>query len=172
MRPPPSADALATGFLVLLTGCSRIDQPTAGHGPHAPDASKIDGGARVSNEPHIVIEGVDAVYEAADGDLTALSNVDLRFERGEFISIIGPSGCGKSTLLRLIGGLQAPTRGRVLIDGRAPREAQRQKQIGFVFQDPSLLRLAQRHRQRAPAAAGQPPQGVAATRSAWSTSSA
>jgi NitT/TauT family transport system ATP-binding protein len=93
----------------------------------------------VINEPHIVIEGVDAVYDAADGALTALSDVNLSFQRGEFVSIIGPSGCGKSTLLRLIGGLQAPTRGRVLLDGRPPREAQRRKQIGFVFQDPSLL---------------------------------
>ena len=93
----------------------------------------------LTNEPYIAIEGVDAVYEAADGDLTALRDVSLTFRRGEFVSIIGPSGCGKSTLLRLVGGLQAPTRGRVTIDGRAPREAQRQKQVGFVFQDPSLM---------------------------------
>ena len=79
------------------------------------------------------------MYEAAGGPLTALDGVDLAFQRGEFVSIIGPSGCGKSTLLRLVGGLMAPTSGRVLIEGRLPREAQREKQIGFVFQDPSLL---------------------------------
>jgi NitT/TauT family transport system ATP-binding protein len=93
----------------------------------------------VSNEPHIVIESVGAVYDAADGSLVALDGIDLSFERGEFVSIIGPSGCGKSTLLRIVGGLMAPTAGRVLVDGKAPREAQREKQVGFVFQDPSLL---------------------------------
>ena len=93
----------------------------------------------MNHEPHIVIDSVSAVYDAAGGDLVALECIDLSFERGEFVSIIGPSGCGKSTLLRIVGGLLAPTTGRVLVDGRPPREAQREKQVGFVFQDPSLL---------------------------------
>jgi NitT/TauT family transport system ATP-binding protein len=80
------------------------------------------------------------VYEtAAAPALVALDGINLSIRQGEFVSIIGPSGCGKSTLLRIIGGLQTPTSGRVLIDGDFPRSAQRQKQIGFVFQDPSLL---------------------------------
>jgi NitT/TauT family transport system ATP-binding protein len=95
----------------------------------------------LSNEsqPHIEVESVEAVYESASAPLAALKGIDLAVGRGEFVSIIGPSGCGKSTLLRIIGGLQAPTRGRVLIDGRPPLDAQREKSIGFVFQDPSLL---------------------------------
>jgi NitT/TauT family transport system ATP-binding protein len=93
----------------------------------------------VSNDAHIVIEGVDAVYEAGQERLRALAGVDLTVGHGEFVSIIGPSGCGKTTLLRIVGGLQEPQTGRVLIDGRPPRQAQRDKQIGFVFQDPSLL---------------------------------
>jgi NitT/TauT family transport system ATP-binding protein len=93
----------------------------------------------MSNEPHVELQGVDVVYESRDASLNALSGIELSIERGEFVSIIGPSGCGKSTLLRLIGGLQQPTRGRVLVEGAPPRAAQRQKQIGFVFQDPSLL---------------------------------
>lgn len=93
----------------------------------------------MSNEPHIRIEDVEAVYETTAQPLPALEGINLSIERGEFVSIIGPSGCGKSTLLRIIGGLQQPTSGRVRIDGREPREAQRQKSIGFVFQDPSLL---------------------------------
>jgi NitT/TauT family transport system ATP-binding protein len=71
--------------------------------------------------------------------LRALDQVSFSVDRGEFVSIIGPSGCGKSTLLRIIGGLQTPSQGQVLIDGQPPREAQRRKQVGFVFQDPSLL---------------------------------
>jgi NitT/TauT family transport system ATP-binding protein len=94
----------------------------------------------LTTQPHVLVQGVDVVYEAqAQGPLIALSDLDLAVERGEFVSIIGPSGCGKSTLLRLIGGLQAPTSGRVLIDGNEPRLAQHTKQIGFVFQDASLL---------------------------------
>ena len=79
------------------------------------------------------------VYEGNPRPLQALAGIDLAIGRGEFVSIIGPSGCGKSTLLRIIGGLQVPSRGQVLVDGQPPREAQRRKQIGFVFQDPSLL---------------------------------
>jgi NitT/TauT family transport system ATP-binding protein len=93
----------------------------------------------VSNDRHIVIEGVDMVYESGPQHLHALSGIDLTVGRDEFVSIIGPSGCGKSTLLRIVGGLQTPTSGRVVIDGRPPRDLQRDKQLGFVFQDPSLL---------------------------------
>jgi NitT/TauT family transport system ATP-binding protein len=93
----------------------------------------------VSNDAHILIEGVDMVYETGQRQLRVLASIDFSVSRGEFVSIIGPSGCGKTTLLRIIGGLQGPAAGRVLIDGLPPREAQRQKQIGFVFQDPSLL---------------------------------
>jgi NitT/TauT family transport system ATP-binding protein len=93
----------------------------------------------LSNDAHIAIQGVDMVYEDTQRSLRALAGIDLSVSRGEFVSIIGPSGCGKTTLLRIIGGLQTPTAGSVLIDGRPPRDAQRDKQIGFVFQDPALL---------------------------------
>jgi NitT/TauT family transport system ATP-binding protein len=93
----------------------------------------------VSNTRHVSVEGLGMVYRQSNGGLTALSNLDLVIGRGEFVSIIGPSGCGKSTLLRIIGGLLTPTTGRVSVDGRSPREAQSAKQIGFVFQDASLL---------------------------------
>jgi len=93
----------------------------------------------VSNDVHIQVSGVDMVYEGGPRPLQALAGIDLSVDRGEFVSIIGPSGCGKSTLLRVIGGLQQASRGSVLVDGLPPREAQRRKQLGFVFQDPSLL---------------------------------
>ena len=51
----------------------------------------------------------------------------------------GPSGCGKTTLLRIIGGLLRPTAGEALIEARAPAEAQRNRGIGYIFQDPALL---------------------------------
>jgi NitT/TauT family transport system ATP-binding protein len=62
----------------------------------------------------------------------ALQDVSLRIAAGDFITLLGPSGCGKSTLLRLIAGLDRPDAGRVAWD-RAPGD------IGFVFQDPTLL---------------------------------
>ena len=93
----------------------------------------------MSNDAHIVIQGVDMVYQAGQRSLTALLDINLTVGRGEFVSIIGPSGCGKTTLLRAIGGLQEPTTGSVLIDGEPAQAAQRDKRVGFVFQDPSLL---------------------------------
>ena len=88
---------------------------------------------------HVAVEELTRVFERGNRPLTALSNVNLRVGRGEFVSVIGPSGCGKSTLLRLIGGLLEPTVGRVDLAGATPEEAQRRKAIGYVFQDPSLL---------------------------------
>ncbi|MCS7002448.1 MAG: ABC transporter ATP-binding protein [Dehalococcoidia bacterium] len=87
----------------------------------------------------ISAHGVSKTFRAAGQTLAALAPIDLTVRAGEFVAVLGPSGCGKSTLLRIIGGLLAPTTGRVVIDGMTPREAQRRKAFGFVFQDPSLL---------------------------------
>jgi NitT/TauT family transport system ATP-binding protein len=78
-------------------------------------------------------------YLVGDRRVPALLPLDLDLAPGEFVSIVGPSGCGKSTLLRIAGGLLTPSAGTVRIGGRPPRDAQRQKRVGFVFQDPSLL---------------------------------
>ena len=93
----------------------------------------------MSSPHHIAIENILKRFTVKGGGLLALDSVTLDVRDGEFLSIIGPSGCGKTTLLRLMGGLETPTSGKVLVKGLEPREAQRQKQIGFVFQDPSLL---------------------------------
>jgi len=88
---------------------------------------------------HILVQGLSKVFPHRGRPLEALRRLDLRVGWGEFVSVIGPSGCGKSTLLRIVGGLLEPTAGRVHIDGRSPRDAQKDKDIGLVFQDPSLL---------------------------------
>jgi cell division transport system ATP-binding protein len=79
------------------------------------------------------------------GTNAALSDVDLRIRKGEFVFITGPSGAGKTTLLRLVFGAEDPTSGRILIDGinlirisRSKLDLLRRK-IGFVFQDFKLL---------------------------------
>ncbi len=71
------------------------------------------------------------------GDLEALRNIDLKIDRGEFISVVGPSGCGKTTFLRIVAGLEHATAGDVVLDGRVVREPGTDR--GFVFQNDSLL---------------------------------
>ncbi|MDR3302177.1 MAG: ABC transporter ATP-binding protein [Spirochaetaceae bacterium] len=70
-------------------------------------------------------------------DIVVLDDVDLTFERGEFISLIGPSGCGKSTLLRLIAGLTQQDSGALSLDGVAITKPGYER--GLVFQDPTLF---------------------------------
>ena len=77
------------------------------------------------------------VTKRFDTGTVALERVDLRVEPGEIVALIGTTGCGKSTLLRLVGGLERPSAGRILIDGR-PVEGPR-PEVGFVFQEPRLM---------------------------------
>ncbi|MCD4704422.1 MAG: ABC transporter ATP-binding protein [Methanosarcinaceae archaeon] len=94
-----------------------------------------------------IIEIRDLVKVYTDGlGVRALDNLDLTVKRGEFLSIIGPSGSGKSTLLHMIGILDTPTSGTVLIDGRnvtsmsdAERSQARNEMLGFIFQHHHLL---------------------------------
>jgi NitT/TauT family transport system ATP-binding protein len=79
---------------------------------------------------------LDRVSRRYAGGLTAVQDLSLAVEAGDFVALLGPSGCGKSTLLRLIAGLDPPTSGRVVwgLEGKpAPG------QIGYVFQDPTLM---------------------------------
>jgi len=75
----------------------------------------------------------------AFGALEVVAPLTLRVETGSFVSLLGPSGCGKSTLLRLIGGLELPSAGTVLVEGREPARALERKQIAMVPQSPGLL---------------------------------
>jgi putative ABC transport system ATP-binding protein len=100
------------------------------------------------DSPAAVVEasGVSRVFSMAAGPVTAVRNVSLRIERGEYVAVRGPSGCGKSTLLHLLGAVDAPTTGVLRFDGRdiaalsdAARSALRLRHIGFVFQRFFLL---------------------------------
>lgn len=91
-------------------------------------------------------EELTKLYTTGETELRALDNVSLSIERGEFVSVVGTSGSGKSTLLHLLGGLDIPTSGRVLIDGTdiyrlAPDSLTvfRRRYIGFVFQRFNLI---------------------------------
>jgi putative ABC transport system ATP-binding protein len=98
--------------------------------------------------PHAAIEldRVSRKYEVGGGTVTALDRVDLAVEAGEFVVILGPSGSGKTTLLNMIGALDSPTEGRILIEGRditaASRRdlfAFRRSAVGFIFQSFNLF---------------------------------
>jgi putative ABC transport system ATP-binding protein len=96
----------------------------------------------------IVVEAVRLVrtYAQGGGVVVALRGVDLQVRRGEFVAVVGPSGSGKSTLLHLLGGLDRPDEGEVLLDGRSlssltDRELGliRRRHVGFVLQFFNLL---------------------------------
>ena len=88
---------------------------------------------------HVSVGNLTHVFRDGSLPLAALASVDLLVPQGQFTSIIGPSGCGKSTLLRIVGGLLAPSLGTVRLQGQPPKAAQREREVGFVFQDPALL---------------------------------
>jgi len=92
------------------------------------------------------LESVSKTYRIGDQEIRALDSIDLRIEKGEFVSIIGPSGSGKSTLMHLLGCLDAPTSGKMVICGNDLSTASqnqlagvRNREIGFVFQAFNLL---------------------------------
>jgi NitT/TauT family transport system ATP-binding protein len=87
----------------------------------------------------IEFERVSKVYRGGAGAVTALQDVSLRIEQGEFIALIGPSGCGKSTLMRLVGDLDQPSAGTVRVNGKPPAQARRDRDYGIVFQAPVLF---------------------------------
>ena len=83
------------------------------------------------------ISGVDMVFPTPKGDFTALSNVNLKINKGEFVSLIGHSGCGKSTVLNIVAGLCRATRGGVILNGKEVSEPGPERAV--VFQNHSLL---------------------------------
>jgi len=100
------------------------------------------------NNSLIAIEGQNIVKQYQDGivDTPVLKNISLKIYRGEFVSIMGPSGSGKSTLLYILSGLDNPTGGNVLMNGRDiaglddhKKSIMRRRTIGFVFQFYNLI---------------------------------
>jgi NitT/TauT family transport system ATP-binding protein len=83
-------------------------------------------------------QGISLTFQTADGEVEALSNVDLDIAEGDFVSFIGPSGCGKTTLLRVIADLERPTAGTILINGVTSERARVQRHYGYIFQAPAL----------------------------------
>ncbi len=85
------------------------------------------------------LQGIRKLYEGARASRPALDRLDLTFASGQLVVLVGPSGCGKSTTLRIVAGLEEPTEGQVLIDGRDVTQVQpAQRDIAMVFQSYAL----------------------------------
>jgi len=92
------------------------------------------------------IKNVHKIYNSSEVKVHAVNNISLNFEEGDFAAIVGPSGSGKTTLLNMIGGLDRPTEGEILVDHTNLAELKssalidfRMKNIGFVFQSYNLI---------------------------------
>lgn len=83
------------------------------------------------------IENISKMYQAKNGEIEALKDINFTVDNGEFVSIIGPSGCGKSTLLSIIAGLEEKTSGKLYIDGEESNGIT--SKIGYMLQKDSLL---------------------------------
>ena len=94
----------------------------------------------------IDLQGINKIFYTEDVETSALHDINLSIERGEYVSISGPSGCGKSTLLSVIGLLHSSTTGKYLLNGKevtglqsAEQAGVRNREIGFIFQAFNLI---------------------------------
>lgn len=94
----------------------------------------------------VKLENVSRIYRSGEHELRALDGVNLTLEEGKFIVILGPSGAGKSTLLNLLGGLDSPTSGKIVVNGKDistltnnELAEYRASTVGFVFQFYNLI---------------------------------
>jgi len=97
-------------------------------------------------QPQVQLQAIRRVFHLGDSEVHALRDVDLRVDAGDYIAVMGPSGSGKSTLLNIVGLLDRPDGGRLLLEGRdvttlSPEEQAevRSRRIGFVFQSFHLV---------------------------------
>src|SRR6202000_3234910 len=94
----------------------------------------------------ITLQNIEKVYRTNTVETLALNSISLKVDKGEFLSIMGPSGCGKSTLLNIMGLLDAPSKGGVLIDNQKTDNLSdkqlahfRNQKLGFIFQSYHLI---------------------------------
>jgi len=94
----------------------------------------------------IKLDNISKIYRTKTIETTALNEIDLHVPRGEFLSIMGPSGCGKSTLLNIMGLLDLPSTGNILVDGQSLKQFSgkqlakfRNEKLGFIFQSFHLI---------------------------------
>lgn len=94
------------------------------------------------------IKNLRKIYGAGETQVRALDGINLTVERGEFVAIVGSSGSGKTTFLNMVGGLDVPTDGEIIVDQKKIRELSddeltvfRRRKIGFIFQQYNLIQM-------------------------------
>lgn len=102
--------------------------------------------SKADSTPVISLSGIGKSYKSGEEHTTALANIDLTINRGEFVAIMGPSGSGKSTMMHILGLLDKPSTGTYLLDGKDVSKLSKNTQadlrnehIGFVFQQFNLM---------------------------------
>lgn len=101
---------------------SRVDSAM----DRAPDAAVIEA------------RDLNLVFGTGETSVHALKDINLKINKGEFVSFIGPSGCGKTTFLRCVASLETPTGGSLTVNGMTPEDARKQRAYGYVFQAAGL----------------------------------
>ncbi|MEM1588247.1 MAG: ABC transporter ATP-binding protein [Candidatus Bathyarchaeia archaeon] len=102
--------------------------------------------ASLFSSPIIEVFNLEKIYSIGSVKVYALKGINLSIKKGEFIAVVGPSGCGKSTLLNLLGALDKPTKGKIIVDGIDITQLTdkqlakfRNLKVGFIFQSYNLI---------------------------------
>ncbi|MEL7622418.1 MAG: ABC transporter ATP-binding protein [Clostridiales bacterium] len=100
----------------------------------------------MESKSFVTIENLTKIYRIGEVEVTAAAGINLTIEEGEFAAVVGPSGAGKSTVLNILGGMDTPTAGQVIVDGQVisgygqkELTTYRRNDIGFVFQFYNLV---------------------------------
>jgi NitT/TauT family transport system ATP-binding protein len=107
-----------------------------------PQSAAITTATKTPGQPTstgISLQGLGKTFALGRRKVVALADTNLNTERGQFLSLLGPSGCGKSTILRILAGLETPSAGLAVMDGRTPSQLRREHNVGIAFQDSALL---------------------------------
>ena len=96
-------------------------------------------GGETSLGTGVRIDSLTKTFRVGRRTVPALEDATLWTDKGSFLSLLGPSGCGKSTILRILAGLEEPTSGTALVEGRTPLQLRRGHELGIAFQDSALL---------------------------------
>lgn len=87
----------------------------------------------------ITLQGLGKTFSVGRRPVVALADTDLSTDKGQFLALLGPSGCGKSTILRILAGLETPTTGLALVEGKTAEQLRGQHELGIAFQESALL---------------------------------
>ncbi len=100
----------------------------------------------MSEQAMIEVCGLEKSFSTAGGEITVLQRIDLKIAAGERVAVVGTSGAGKTTLMHILGGLDQPTKGKILFEGESlfalrdtALDSFRNRTVGFVFQFHQLL---------------------------------